>query len=65
MHGIYDAVREDVLALQAAGADGLLFCNEHDLPYSVGVGVEAAGPSAAGQLPSAPGERRSWAPTRC
>jgi uncharacterized protein len=47
MHGIYDAVREDVLALQSAGADGLLFCNEHDLPYSVGVGVEVAAAQAA------------------
>lgn len=47
MQGIYDAVLEDVVALQAAGADGLLFCNEHDLPYSVGVGVEVAAAQAA------------------
>jgi uncharacterized protein len=44
---IYTALREDVLALQAAGVDGLLFCNEHDLPYSIGVGVEIAAAQAA------------------
>jgi uncharacterized protein len=47
MAGIYTALRHDVLALQAAGVDGLLFCNEHDLPYSVGVGVEVAAAEAA------------------
>jgi membrane complex biogenesis BtpA family protein len=47
MAGIYSALRDDVLALQEAGVDGLLFCNEHDLPYSVGVGVEVAAAQAA------------------
>jgi membrane complex biogenesis BtpA family protein len=47
MDGIYRALRRDVLALQEAGVDGLLFCNEHDLPYSVGVGVEVAAAQAA------------------
>ena len=47
MAGIYSALRDDVLALQQAGVDGLLFCNEHDLPYSVGVGVEVAAAQAA------------------
>jgi uncharacterized protein len=47
MAGIYSAVRDDVLALQEAGVDGLLFCNEHDLPYSIGVGVEVAAAQAA------------------
>jgi membrane complex biogenesis BtpA family protein len=47
MAGIYAALRDDVLALQEAGVDGLLFCNEHDLPYSVGVGVEVAAAEAA------------------
>jgi membrane complex biogenesis BtpA family protein len=47
MAGIYAALRDDVLALQEAGVDGLLFCNEHDLPYSVGVGVEVATAQAA------------------
>jgi membrane complex biogenesis BtpA family protein len=47
MAGIYAALRHDVLALQDAGVDGLLFCNEHDLPYSVGVGVEVAAAEAA------------------
>jgi uncharacterized protein len=47
MAGIYSSLRDDVLALQEAGVDGLLFCNEHDLPYSIGVGVEAAAAQAA------------------
>ncbi|HUJ06835.1 MAG TPA: BtpA/SgcQ family protein [Streptosporangiaceae bacterium] len=47
MDAIYRALRDDVLALQRAGVDGLLFCNEHDLPYSVSVGVEAAAAQAA------------------
>jgi len=38
---------EDVLALQRAGVDGLLFFNEHDLPYSTSVGVEVAAAHAA------------------
>jgi uncharacterized protein len=47
MDAIYAALRQDVVALQQAGVDGLLFCNEHDLPYSVGVGVEIAAAQAA------------------
>jgi uncharacterized protein len=47
MDAIYTALRQDVVALQQAGVDGLLFCNEHDLPYSVGVGVEIAAAQAA------------------
>jgi uncharacterized protein len=45
--GIYEALRKDVLVLQEVGVDGLLFCNEHDLPYSVGVGIEVAAAEAA------------------
>ncbi len=33
-------VQHDVQHLQAAGVDGLLFCNEHDLPYSFEVEAE-------------------------
>ena len=47
MAGIRAALREDVLSLQQAGVDGLLFCNEHDLPYSASVGVEVAAAQAA------------------
>jgi hypothetical protein len=47
MTAVYQALRQDVLALQEAGVDGLLFCNEHDLPYSIGVGVEIAAAEAA------------------
>jgi len=44
---IVDALAADVSALQAAGVDGLLFCNEHDIPYQKRVGVEAAAAMAA------------------
>ena len=47
MTAIYQALRRDVLALQDAGVDGLLFCNEHDIPYSPRVGVEVAAAEAA------------------
>jgi membrane complex biogenesis BtpA family protein len=45
--GITAAVARDVSALQDAGVDGLLFCNEHDLPYQKQVGTEAAAAMAA------------------
>jgi uncharacterized protein len=32
----------DVVAMQDGGMDGLLFCNENDLPYSTSVGHEVA-----------------------
>src|ERR1700730_9518217 len=44
---IVDAVARDLGVLQDAGVDGLLFCNEGDLPYQLGVGVEAAAAMAA------------------
>jgi uncharacterized protein len=46
------AAAADIAALQTAGVDGLLFCNEADLPYQLGVGQEAAAAMAAiiGQL---------------
>jgi hypothetical protein len=37
----------ELTALQEGGVDGVLFCNEHDLPYSTRVGVEAATAMAA------------------
>src|SRR5690348_1859953 len=39
---IVEALRADVVALQDAGVDGLLFCNENDLPYLTRVGTEVA-----------------------
>ena len=47
-----EAVGRDLEALQAAGVDGLLFCNEADLPYQLRVGHEitAAMASVVGQL---------------
>jgi membrane complex biogenesis BtpA family protein len=44
---IVDALATDVAALQDAGVDGLLFCNEHDIPYRRNVGLEAAAAMAA------------------
>lgn len=44
---IAEAAAYDLSALQDAGVDGILFCNEHDLPYSTAVGVEAAAAMAA------------------
>jgi membrane complex biogenesis BtpA family protein len=35
-----DGLTRDLDALQAAGVDGLLFCNEEDLPYQLSVGPE-------------------------
>jgi membrane complex biogenesis BtpA family protein len=50
-----DVVGHDVAALQDAGVDGLLFCNEADLPYQLAVGPEIPAAMAAviGELRSA------------
>jgi len=40
-------VARDLDALQEAGVDGVLFCNEKDYPYQVKVGVEIAAAMAA------------------
>jgi membrane complex biogenesis BtpA family protein len=47
MRPIIDAAACDLASLQAAGVDGLLFCNEADLPYELGVGPEATAAMAA------------------
>jgi uncharacterized protein len=47
MQAIIDAAGRDIRALQHAGADGLLFCNEADLPYQLGVQPEAVAAMAA------------------
>jgi membrane complex biogenesis BtpA family protein len=48
MDALVEALATDVAALQQAGVDGLLFCNEHDIPYQLRVGPEiAAGMAAA------------------
>jgi uncharacterized protein len=44
---IVEGVARDLEALQDGGVDGVMFCNEHDLPYSTHVGVEAAAAMAA------------------
>src|SRR5262249_38025541 len=55
IQAIVDAVGSDLAALQDAGVDGLLFCNEADLPYQLAVGPEipAAMASVIGELRSA------------
>jgi uncharacterized protein len=44
---LVDVVARDLAALQAAGVDGLLFCNEADLPYQLATGPEIAAGMAA------------------
>lgn len=44
---IVEAAARDLTALQEAGFDGLLFCNEADIPYQLAVGQEAAAAMAA------------------
>lgn len=47
-----DSVGRDLAILQDAGVDGVMFCNEADLPYQLAVGPEivAAMASVVGQL---------------
>jgi membrane complex biogenesis BtpA family protein len=47
MTAIVDDLGTDLTALQDAGVDGLLFCNENDIPYQLDVGIEAAAAMAA------------------
>ncbi len=47
MASVIDRLRRDVHALQDAGVDGLLFCNENDIPYQLEVGPEIAAAMAA------------------
>jgi uncharacterized protein len=47
MRPVIESVQRDLRALHQAGVDGLLFCNEADLPYQLGVGPEAAAAMAA------------------
>ena len=44
---LLDAVGSDLLVLQDAGVDGVLFCNEADLPYQLRVGPEIPAAMAA------------------
>ena len=54
MEYIVDHTRKDLLVLQENGIDGVLFCNEGDLPYALQVGNAqvAAMASVIGQLKS-------------
>jgi membrane complex biogenesis BtpA family protein len=47
MRHLVETVERDLEALQAAGVDGFLFCNEADLPYQMHVGPEVAAGMAA------------------
>jgi uncharacterized protein len=44
---LVDVVGRDLETLQAAGVDGLLFCNENDIPYQLNVGPEVPAAMAA------------------
>jgi uncharacterized protein len=44
---LVDVVGRDLATLQAAGVDGLLFCNENDIPYQLAVGPEIPSAMAA------------------
>jgi membrane complex biogenesis BtpA family protein len=50
--GAVDVVGRDLAALQAAGVDGVLFCNEADIPYQLRVSheISAGMASVIGQL---------------
>ena len=41
MKVIADSIKKDVEALQAGGVDAIMFCNEHDRPYSFKAGPAA------------------------
>ena len=47
MRPVIEAVARDLAVLQDAAVDGLLFCNEADLPYQIGVGPEVVSAMAA------------------
>jgi len=47
MRRVVDVVGRDLEALQAAGVDGVLFCNEADIPYQLRVGPEIPAAMAA------------------
>lgn len=40
LSAIIASVKADVVALQSGGIDGLLFCNESDLPYTTKLSSE-------------------------
>jgi hypothetical protein len=44
---LVDVVGQDLETLQAAGVDGVLFCNEADIPYQLAVGPEIPAAMAA------------------
>jgi membrane complex biogenesis BtpA family protein len=44
---LLDVVGRDLEVLQTAGVDGVLFCNEADIPYQLAVGVEIPSAMAA------------------
>jgi uncharacterized protein len=52
LEAIVDSVQRDLQVLQGVGVDGVMFCNEADLPYQLRVGPEitAAMASVVGRL---------------
>ncbi len=47
MGAVVSSLARDIEALQNAGVDGLLFCNENDIPYQLHVDLEVAAAMAA------------------
>lgn len=47
MEAVALSLSRDIAGLQEAGVDGLLFCNENDIPYQLHVGPEVAAGMAA------------------
>ena len=47
MQRVVETVERDLVTLQEAGVDALLFCNEFDLPYQLEVGPEISAAMAA------------------
>src|ERR1035438_4726000 len=45
---LVEVVGRDLETLQGAGVDGVLFCNENDIPYQLVVGPEIPAAMAAG-----------------
>ena len=58
---LLDVVGRDLEVLQDAGVDGVLFCNEADIPYQLTVGPEIpAAMTSVGVLSAAIRSRASW-----
>jgi membrane complex biogenesis BtpA family protein len=57
---VVEAIARDINTLQEAGVDGLLFCNENDIPYQLKVGPEVVAAMAAAIARVLPEVRRPF-----